>query len=371
VSRAEDQLGFRAAIPLREGLAETIAHQVRPDGCDHEASIPYHRLVAELFAAGTAAADALCPGVLTDAYRARLERMLDFTAAYTRPDGLAPQIGDADDGRLLPLEGYARDDPRDHRHLLRRAGRPLDAAPGHAAFPEGGFWVMRAGDLFVIVRCGDNGLRPIGGHAHNDQLSFELTLGDQPLVVDPGAFVYTADPAARNLFRSTAFHSTLRIGGAEQNPLRDDYLFSLPDRTRAEWPRFEPSSDRALFEGRHHGYEALAPPATHTRTLELDGRASTLIVRDVVSSEGTHELEWTFPLPPEGRVEAGIGQAIVTAPRARLEIAAEGLEFVVEQGWYSPSYGRRLPAPFVRARRLGRAGCDATELRLIAIPAVK
>ncbi len=52
--------------------AELIAemeHQVRPDGCDHEASIPYHRLVTELFVCGTQAVDALLPGRLPDAYR--------------------------------------------------------------------------------------------------------------------------------------------------------------------------------------------------------------------------------------------------------------------------------------------------------------
>src|SRR5262249_22092376 len=31
------------------GLVEELHHQVRADGCDHEASIPYHRLVTELF----------------------------------------------------------------------------------------------------------------------------------------------------------------------------------------------------------------------------------------------------------------------------------------------------------------------------------
>ena len=34
-----------------------------PDGCDHEASISYHRLVTELFVCGTQAADALVPGL--------------------------------------------------------------------------------------------------------------------------------------------------------------------------------------------------------------------------------------------------------------------------------------------------------------------
>ncbi|HWG56381.1 MAG TPA: heparinase II/III family protein, partial [Gaiellaceae bacterium] len=85
-------------------LERELFHQVRADGVAHEASIPYHRLVAELFVCGTHAADALAPGRLSSAYRERLSSMLDFTRDVTRGDGLAPLIGDSDDGRFLPLD---------------------------------------------------------------------------------------------------------------------------------------------------------------------------------------------------------------------------------------------------------------------------
>src|SRR5262249_44688260 len=93
------------------------------DGCDHEASIPYHRLVTELFICGLAAAEALVPDAVSDEDRERLDRMLQFVRDYTRPDGLAPQVGDADDGRFLPLLDYGRRDPRSHHHLFAQAGR--------------------------------------------------------------------------------------------------------------------------------------------------------------------------------------------------------------------------------------------------------
>ena len=100
-------------------LVREMEHQVRPDGSDHEASIPYHRLVTELFVCGTQAADALAPGALTPGYRARLDAMLRFTAAYTRPDG------DAADGRrqrLGPLPAARR-----LRHGLPLAPPPVRA----------------------------------------------------------------------------------------------------------------------------------------------------------------------------------------------------------------------------------------------------
>jgi hypothetical protein len=312
-----------------------MEHQVRSDGCAHEASIPYHRLVTELFVCGTQAADALEPNRLPDWHRERLDRMLAFTRDYTRPDGLAPQIGDADDGRFLPLGDYGRLDPRDHRHLFHQADRAYAPARESSAYPEGGFYVLRAEGLYAIVRCGDTGRYGRGGHSHNDQLSFELVVDGNPVVADPGTYLYTADPEARNLFRSTGYHATLRLGGAEQNELRTDDLFAMEDRAQAEALAW----DERSFEGRHQG---------HTRRVEL-GRGE-LRITDTVESTGGQELEWTFPL----------------APGAELEVRAEGLEFRAEDGWHSPSYGVRVPTKFLRARRPARAGRDVQELVLRA-----
>jgi heparinase II/III-like protein len=335
-------------------LAAEIEHQVRPDGCDHEASIPYHRLVCELMVRGVEAADALAPGAIAPARRERVEAMLRFAGDYTRPDGLAPQIGDNDDGRFLPLTDYGRADPRSHAHLDPPAGE------GHAAYPAGGWWVMRTPEVHVVIRCGDVGVGGLGSHAHNDQLSFELSAHGDPIVVDPGSYLYTADPRARTLFRSTGFHSTLKIGAEEQNELSEERLFALEDQTRAELVEWDPGVP--VFEGRHHGYERLAVPATHTRRIELEGDA--LVITDVVSGAGGQELEWTIPLAPGCGVTLPDDGALVASPHAMIDVAADGLEWAAEDGWYSPGYGRRQEATCLRARRLSLPGEDTTVLRL-------
>jgi hypothetical protein len=246
-------------------------------------------------------------------------------------------MGDADDGRFLPLGDYGAD-PRSHMHLFRQAGVAYEPATGSAAYPAGGWYVLRDGETYAIVRCGDTGLYGRGGHSHNDQLSFELYAAGRPLVADPGSYVYTADPAARNLFRSTAFHSTLRVDGGEQNELRSDYLFSMADRTRAECLSF----DGRVFEGRHHGFAAVV----HTRRIELVGDGVVVTDRIDAEADAEHELEWTFTVAPgaDGHVEVDGGE----------------LQFERVDGWHSPSYGVRQPAPFLRARRRTAAPVTTT-----------
>jgi hypothetical protein len=344
-------------------LEREMTHQVRRDGCDHEASIPYHRLVTELFLCGTHAADALCPETLSDGYRERLKRMLEFVSDYTRPDGLAPQIGDADDGRFLPLEDYGSD-PRDHRHLYAQDGRRWRRGNAHAAYREGGWYVMRRGALWSIVRCGDVGLGGIGAHAHNDQLSFELAANGQSLVVDPGSYLYTADARARNEFRSTRAHSTLSVGAAEQNRLRDDYLFTLPEEACARCTRFEVDGPRATFEGEHTGFRELERELCHRRELRFDGQSMTVSITDTVIGAQGEELLWAFPLA-QGEATAQASRALAKFAGTRLEIEAEGATLAVESGWLSPSYGVRVPAPVVRARRIAKSDHDVTRFTLI------
>jgi hypothetical protein len=344
-------------------LEREMAHQVRHDGCDQEASIAYHRLVCELFLCGGQAAEALCPGRLSAGYRERLERMLRFVSDYTRPDGLAPQIGDADDGRFLPLGDYG-EDPRDHRHLYVQAARRWREGSGHVAYPEGGWYVMRHGALWGIVRCGDVGLSGVGAHAHNDQLSFELAVGGQPLILDPGSYLYTADAQARNEFRSTRAHSTLQIGGCEQNRLRSDYLFTLPDETCARCLRFHNDGPRAIFEGEHSGFHELVRAVRHRRELHFDGESGLVQITDTVLGAAGEDLLWSFPLAPS-ELRADASKALASFAGAQLEIEAQGAVLELHDGWLSPSYGVRIGAPVLRARRVAQSEQDVTRFTLV------
>jgi Heparinase II/III-like protein/Heparinase II/III N-terminus len=360
--------GEEGAAWGRWAIDELIAemdHQVREDGCGHEASIPYHRLVCELFVCGTQAGESLRPGAFPASYLERLDRMLDFVAAYTRPDGLAPQIGDNDDGRFLPLAEYGRTDFRSHLHLFGQASRPYEPAAGSVGFPAGGYYTMRHDDLYALVRCGDTGVYGVGGHAHNDQLSLELCCGETPLIEDPGTGTYYENEEQRLRFRSTAFHATLRVEGAEQNELPPWPRFPLGNRSRAEAITWEPAAERTVFVGRHHGFEDLPDPATHERRLDLDAGRRQLTIVDTVTSRGAHRLDWTFPLGRcreisiEGRV------ARVEFGSVLLSIAApEDVELEIVDGLYSPAYGVAEPRRFLAAHGRSAPGRHSTTFRL-------
>jgi hypothetical protein len=361
----------------REALEQEMIVQVLPDGADYESSIPYHRLVAELFLGAARLADHQVRPLSSD-YRGRLHKMLAYFAAVTRPDGLMPQVGDADDGRLHVFDGYGRSSPQDGRHLFGPGSAMFDepawlALAGDVGAWEAAWWGLDVerlapprssrqwrGDLFpnagvavaasadghyLIVTNGVVGTNGFGNHKHNDQLSFEYHHRGVPLIVDPGSYVYTSDADARNRFRATAFHNTVCIDGVEQNELRPDWLFRLFETSRAEHVSFDDGDAAFEYVGRHHGYERLPQPVLHERTVRLLKPSGTLVVIDRLSGTGEHDVRWHFHLATgvDAECDGDTTLALTSAGRRWKMTMPAGLRATIEPSAYSPSYGVKLP----------------------------
>ena len=74
------------------------------------------------------------------------------------------------------------------------------------SYPQFGLYVYRAADFLMYIRCGGLlTLSPVG-HPHNDQLAIDLSVDGEHIIQDPGTFVYTAAPVARELYRSRSAH---------------------------------------------------------------------------------------------------------------------------------------------------------------------
>ena len=126
---------------------------------------------------------------------------------------------------------------------------PLNEGLEHAAFPAFGLFVFRSPRVYLAVRCGPVDPDGRGAHAHNDQLSVELDIDGRPWVTDPGTFVYTADPATRNRYRSVTAHFAPSRENGELAPLNLG-LFRLSDEAKAVCTWF----GEGRFVGRHYAY---------------------------------------------------------------------------------------------------------------------
>lgn len=355
-------------------LEREMRQQVSEDGVDYEKSTGYHRLVLELF---TAAA-VLCrmnKRTLKPSFWARLEKMYEFVLHYLRPDGSAPMIGDADDGRLFRFR--LTEPINDHRHMLsvgavlfergdfKQAAasfsqdavfllgaegferflkiRGLDPPRTSQRFPCGGFVIMRSPDVHIIADVGDLGMDGRGGHGHNDTLSFDLWARGAPLIVDPGTYVYTADAEARQLFRSTRMHNTAMVGGREIAEFHGLWQVT-EDRTRPRVLRWETSSSQDILEAEHSGYLRLSPPVLHRRRFSLTKEPFCLEILDSFSGEAPTPAELYFHVHPDLTVSALDGTGWILQASGFALKAVFSHIVVRRESWYSPSYGLRTPS---------------------------
>lgn len=117
------------------------------------------------------------------------------------------------------------------------------------AFLGMGCFVFRSQRLFLAVRCGEIGVAGLGAHTHCDQLAIELVIDGEDCVRDPGTYLYTPSPQARNIYRSSAAHHVPHIIGREPANLELG-LFDLRGAAEGECLYFGPRG----FVGRHAGY---------------------------------------------------------------------------------------------------------------------
>jgi len=362
------------------GLTETLKEmdkQILADGADFESSTGYQRFVLELFLYSFI----LCKenGIEIPArYWNKLRSMLEYVRDYLRPDGFAPLIGDSDSGQVMPI---CRRSANDHEYVLAigaaflndrelRAAK-LNASPevlwipgekavetfeiwktasaqASSAHREAGLYIMRHDDLYLSMNTSDAGLNGRGSHGHNDALSIEVCIGDRAFIVDPGSYVYTADLAQRHLFRSTAYHSTAKIDGEEQNTTIESDPFVIGNETRPrviEWTSTA-TQDRVVAE--HAGYLRLASAVTHRRTITFYKDERYWLIEDEFLGEGEHECEIRFHFAPglELNREENAVRANDSKTNASLRVESLDLqrESVLENQATSIDYGQKEPS---------------------------
>lgn len=402
------------AFAVQQLLKES-ATQFHEDGSNFEASTCYHRLSGEMLAYATALIlglpphrqqalkkieprrwqhqPALEPSIafyplaesetpLPAWYVERLAKAGEFALDTTHANGTGVQIGDNDSGRCIkmgddhPLDSrplvaaldglFHRDDfarfagvSRLERECIARLANGVtlpSTATRASAYPQFGLYLLRQTGFRAWVRCGHVGQNGHGGHAHDDQLSFELSIDGVRLIVDPGTYLYTPLAEQRNRFRSSAMHNTLTVAESERHSFQAgvESLFCMHAPERVE---VLACSETEFIGRRCHAQ------VDHRRTLRLDSEAVHGI--DECSVPGRKRVH--FHLAPglhAALMDDGTGVKIVAPSGQRFELSGAPGMWHVSASAYSPGYGTVVANQVVTlqfsvsrcAWRIGRSG---------------
>ncbi|HEX9443525.1 MAG TPA: heparinase II/III-family protein, partial [Candidatus Binatia bacterium] len=232
---------------------------------------------------------------------------------------------------------------------------PPKAAPSRV-FTDGGYAVMRSDwgrDAHQMIFDAGPVSAPKSGHGHADLLGIQCSVFGEPYIVDPGTYVYTGKPEWREFFRGTSAHSTVTIDGRSQATAAGSFNWKTQPAARLTRWLSTKAFDYAAAE--HDAYRDLADPVTHRRRVAFVKPRYWAIVDDL-DGAAEHRIALRFQfaalrvaLEPNhwARARGERGHALLVRPFAAAPLTMdviEGLRAPI-QGWVSPAYGQRQPAP--------------------------
>lgn len=340
-------------------LYEEIRCQVLPSGVHYERSVSYHRLMSEMVVSSLYVLKRSGANIPDDIeYRAG--GMLSYIGSYTKQNHLSPLVEDNDDGRFLP---FVRRDFRQHDYLLDvGSAEMLVIANGVSPilfnkekesliYPDAGHAILRKDDVYLFVTNGeqssyDSGRKTVGTHTHNDKLSFELALGSDDIIIDPGAYIYTPQPEKSNEFRSTIKHNTIIVDGEEQNLITPKNVFLATKNSRATEFRL---LSKSHLEGE---YKTFNGSLKHRRSFDVFDNE--VLITDQLNKEGAgHSAMLSFHFEPQLKAHIEGDKVALETDNYHINLGfSQSLETELIEDTVSPSYGVLLESKTIRAKVL-------------------
>ncbi|MBN9308269.1 heparinase II/III-family protein [Devosia sp.] len=351
------------ATRARRELGDETARQILADGVPAEQSPTYGAFTAEfvlLCASVARSGGEPFPALVGE----RLDAFARFIGWIQLDDGTVPAIGDDDDGRVLTLgevepaypgsvanaisvyagQGAPTAVAPDFRGLLLGRSVTRARAPqGQRLFASGGYSVVNrqvAGRrIGLVFDHAPLGYLSIAAHGHADALSITLAVDGQPVLVDPGTYLYHSGGAWRDWFRGTAAHNTLAVAGADQSIIAGAFNWSHKARARlVHEERGEPWSLTASHDGYRRRFGVL-----HQRSLVGTDTGFSIIDRLLGAAEG-RDAEIGFQLAP-GLVATRAGRevAVRRGDETVLTLAFEPGDVRIERGGEGGRGGRISP----------------------------
>ena len=350
---------FRGSHPeaarwAREGrrlLERLILEQFAEDGWYIQHSFTYLRLALDQCIIAQRVLRSSHASLSPAAIR-RLRAAIDLLFAVMDPEtGTVPNHGPNDGALVHPIALAAY---RDFRPVITAAcssfGHPLprDIAPSAEPLvwlglpaPERGEplhdgvrrgssgWAaarVGGGAASVFIRAGSYASRP----TNLDPLHLDVRFGSREVVVDPGTFSYNSPPPWSNALAAGAVHNGPIVDDEEPGIRGPRFLWYV-------WPSARVVS--AAMEGAEAVIVAEIPDRVRRTVRAMADRVT---VHDELLAPGTHRVRIRWLLHPDAdpasvRVEGG----------SRVIEAREG----EPPGWFSPTYGERVPSRYVEVER--------------------
>lgn len=364
----------------KEILEREIINQNYSDGVNKEQAISYQQFVYDFLIM------AYCIGKklndeFSQEYLEMLYKMGIFIKQITFNGFVIPQFGDEDDGYVIDvgqrqygvyrsicnthdwvfngLENNNDDAKTVFLKLLigdnkveKEAAKKFNANIKN--FPQGGYYILSSGKdprtcQRMIFDCGELGLGSLAAHGHADALSIFFSIGDKPVLIDPGTYAYHTEKLWRNYFRGTSAHNTICVDGRNQSEITGNFMWG--DRADCKLIDFK---ENEYIIASHNGY-LKSCGVSHIRELTNNEGDGFWVIKDSLAGNGSHKFDLYYHISPELDVKLINNTEIhlqnnhcnvillINCSEKSINTEIINGNNSNEVGWYSPSYNCKIP----------------------------
>jgi uncharacterized heparinase superfamily protein len=316
-------------------LESEIRVQILADGGHFERSPMYHTLILEdildLINLSRAFPDAtLAWREMFCSWIDVVKKMRRWLDCMTHPDGEISFFNDAAIG--------IASSPADIDLYLDRLGISVDLSRGDISyFEESGYLRIDVGPAALIIDLAQIGPDHLTCHSHADNLSYELSLYGQRVIVNSGTSCYGSG-SQREWERSTAAHNTVEINGQSSSEVWAGfrvagraYPFDIVIR------RF---GGAIVIEGAHDGYRRLPERNVHRRRWIID--VNCLEVQDFVEGNMVNAVAKVY-FHPNARIAVAGSDIEVGLLGHQIYCKTTLPKFTIENSFWYPEFGIKIP----------------------------
>ncbi|MBT2689217.1 alginate lyase family protein [Bacillus sp. ISL-47] len=188
---------------FKKELLKQLEEQILDDGMHFELSPMYHKIILEdlLKISYWLKDDEIYNHLIK-----YIQKMIDVTYSFENNFGKTPAFNDSAD-----------EVSKDFKCLLEASNKHFKLNPERrSSFEKSGFYIIEDKTKKLIFDTGDICPSYLPAHGHCDALSFELSMGGSPFIINSGTYRYESGEW-RDLFRSTKAHNTVSISDKEQS----------------------------------------------------------------------------------------------------------------------------------------------------------
>lgn len=204
-------------------------------------------------------------------------------------------------------------------------------------------------EIYLHFDAAPLGFLSIAAHGHADALSVILHIDGDPVLVDPGTYIYHTGKEWRNYFISTLAHNTICIDRENQAVQGGPTLWLQHYKT--EVADLIKTNECESVTASHNGYKVSG--CSHQRTVSFAPYKNKFTILDEIDvNEEKHQIFQPWHLHPSVEIEKikhntfqlkhKMGKRIIHMTfdtKLNFEIVAGQLEPIL--GWYSPSFMRK------------------------------